>query len=65
MILQCLLDIRVMGLCGRSRASHSQTRRGKGGTVMEARGKERNVAVQREAPEFLAGSDLDLSSSNC
>jgi len=32
-------------------------------TVMEARGKERDVAVQHEAPEFLARSDLDLSGS--
>jgi hypothetical protein len=32
---------------------------------MEARGKEHGVAVQCEAPEFLAGSDLDLSGSNC
>jgi len=34
-----------------------------GTTVMEARGKERDVAVQYEAPEFLACSDLDLSGS--
>ena len=32
-------------------------------TVMEARGKERDVAVQHEAPEFHACSDLDLSGS--
>ena len=32
-------------------------------TVMEARGKERDVAVQHEAPEFLACSDLNLSGS--
>jgi hypothetical protein len=30
---------------------------------MEARGKERDVAVQHEALEFLACSDLDLSGS--
>ena len=30
---------------------------------MEERGKERDVAVQHEAPEFLACSDLDLSGS--
>jgi hypothetical protein len=35
------------------------------GTVMAARGKEHDVAVQCEALEFLAGSDLDLSGSNC
>ena len=34
-----------------------------GGTVMEARGKECDVAVQHEAPEFLACVDLDLSGS--
>jgi hypothetical protein len=32
-------------------------------TVMEARGKECDVAVQHEALEFLACSDLDLSGS--
>jgi len=32
-------------------------------TVMEARGKECDVAVQHEAPEFLACLDLDLSGS--
>ena len=32
-------------------------------TVMEARGKEHDVAVQHEAPEFHACSDLDLSGS--
>jgi hypothetical protein len=37
----------------------------KGGMVMEARGKQRDVAVQCEALEFLASLDLDLSSSNC
>ena len=31
--------------------------------MMGARGKERDVAVQHEAPEFLACSDLDLSGS--
>ena len=31
--------------------------------MMEARGKERDVAVQHDAPEFLACSDLDLSGS--
>ena len=34
-----------------------------GGTVMEARGKECDVAVQHEAPEYLACLDLDLSGS--
>ena len=42
--------------------SHSQTQMG-GTTVMEARGKEHNVAVQYEALEFLVCSDLDLSGS--
>ena len=32
-------------------------------TVMEARGKECDVAVQHEAPEFLACLDLNLSRS--
>ena len=31
--------------------------------MMEARGKERDVAVQHEAPEFVACSDLNLSGS--
>jgi hypothetical protein len=36
----------------------------KGGTVMEARAKQCNVAVQCEGPEFLTGLDLDLAGSN-